>query len=221
MFAEEIISNEIPTLKADDSVQKALDRLSDFKLKHLPIVNEGVLVGLVSEDDLLNVHDHDTLLSDNTSVHLLSVFVPNDAHTYDVIRLLSQLHLTAIPVVDQQKNYLGLISINEMVDAVAEQYAVQEPGGIIVLEIGNRDNSLAHIAQIVEADNTQILSSYVNSFKDSTRLEVTLKVNKTEITSLIASFERYDYQVKEVYNNTQVDDGSQERYDSFMNYLNV
>ncbi|MFW0717176.1 CBS domain-containing protein [Pedobacter sp. N23S346] len=220
MFAEEIISNEIPTLKADDSVQKALDRLSDFKLKHLPIVNEGVFVGLVSEDDLLNVHDHDTLLSD-TSVHLISVFVPNDAHTYDVIRLLSQLQLTAVPVVDQQKNYLGLISINDMVDAVAEQYAVNEPGGIIVLEIGNRDNSLAHIAQIVEADNTQILSSYVNSFEDSTRLEVTLKVNKTEITSLVASFERYDYQVKEVYNNTQVDDGSQERYDSFMNYLNV
>lgn len=220
MFAEEIISNEIPTLKADDSVQKALDRLSDFKLKHLPIVNEGVFVGLVSEDDLLNVHDHDTLLSD-TSVHLISVFVPNDAHTYDVIRLLSQLQLTAVPVIDQQKNYLGLISINDMVDAVAEQYAVNEPGGIIVLEIGNRDNSLAHIAQIVEADNTQILSSYVNSFEDSTRLEVTLKVNKTEITSLVASFERYDYQVKEVYNNTQVDDGSQERYDSFMNYLNV
>jgi Mg/Co/Ni transporter MgtE len=134
---------------------------------------------------------------------------------------LNQLKLTAVPVLDQQKNYEGLISINNMVNAVAEQYAVNEPGGIIVLEISNRDNSLAHIAQIVEADNAQVLSSYVNSFEDSTRLEVTLKVNKTEITSLVASFERYDYLVKEVYNNTQIDDGSQERYDSFMNYLNV
>lgn len=220
MFAAEIISNDIPTLNINDSVQKALDRLNDFKLKHLPVVNDGLLVGLVSEDDLLNIHDHNTSLND-ASVHLLSVFVLNDTHTYDVIRLLSQLHISAVPVVDQQKNYLGLISIHEMVDAVAEQYAVNEPGGIIVLEIGNRDNSLAHIAQIVEADNAQILSSYVNSFADSTRLEITLKINKTELTSLVASFERYDYQVKEVYNNTQVDDGSQERFDSFMNYLNV
>lgn len=220
MFAEEIISNDIPTLNIDDSVQKALDRLNDFKLKHLPVVHDGVLVGLVSEDDLLNIHDHDTSLND-ASVHLLSIFVLNDTHTYDVIRLLSQLHISAVPVVDQQKNYLGLISIHEMVDAVAGQYAVNELGGIIVLEIGNRDNSLAHIAQIVEADNAQILSSYVNSFADSTRLEITLKINKTELTSLVAAFERYDYQVKEVYNNTQVDDGSQERFDSFMNYLNV
>ncbi|MGM9475432.1 CBS domain-containing protein [Pedobacter sp. GSP4] len=220
MFAAEIISNVIPTLRADDTVQKALDRMNEFKLKHMPVVNEAAFLGIVAEDDLLNIHNHDTLLND-ASVNMLNVFVLSDAHTYDVIRLLSQLKLTAVPVLDQQKNYVGLIAINNIVDAVAQQYAVNEPGGIIVLEISNRDNSLAHIAQIVEADNAQILSSYVNSFEDSTRLEVTLKVNKTEITSLVASFERYDYQVKEVYNNTQIDDGSQERYDSFMNYLNV
>ena len=220
MFAAEIISDAIPSLKTGDTVQKALDRMNDFKLKHLPVVNEVTLLGLVSEDDLLNIDNHDTLLSDSV-VNILNVFVLSNVHTYDVIRLLSQLKLTAVPVLDQQKNYVGIISINNMVNAVAEQYAVNEPGGIIVLEISNRDNSLAHIAQIVEADNAQVLSSYVNSFEDSTRLEVTLKVNKTEITSLVASFERYDYLVKEVYNNTQIDDGSQERYDSFMNYLNV
>ncbi|MFD2583977.1 CBS domain-containing protein [Pedobacter vanadiisoli] len=220
MFAAEIISDAVPSLRTDDTVQKALDRMNDFKLKHLPVVNGVTLLGLVSEDDLLNIDNHDTLLSAST-VNILNVFVWNNVHTYDVIRLLSQLKLTAVPVLDQHKNYLGLISVNNMINAVAEQYAVNEPGGIIVLEISNRDNSLAHIAQIVEADNAQVLSSYVNSFEDSTRLEVTLKVNKTEITSLVASFERYDYLVKEVYNNTQVDNGSQERYDSFMNYLNV
>ncbi|RZK12847.1 MAG: CBS domain-containing protein, partial [Flavobacterium sp.] len=210
----------IPPIKTDDTVQKALDRMSEFKLKHMPVVNDVQFLGLLSEDDLLEIRNHDILIKD-VSVNLLNAFVFNNAHTYDVLRLLSTLKLTAVPVLDQQKNYAGLISVNNIIDSVAELYAVNEPGGIIVLEISNRDNSLAHIAQIVEADNAQILSSYVNSFEDSTRLEITLKVNKTEITSLVASFERYDYQVKEVYNNTQIDDGSQERFDSFMNYLNV
>ncbi|MCX2572919.1 CBS domain-containing protein [Pedobacter sandarakinus] len=220
MFAAEIISHVMPSLRINDTVQQALDRMNEFKVKHLAILNGEAFVGLVSEDDLQNIHDHDTRLNDH-SVSYLQLFVQADAHTYDVIRIMSQLKLTAVPVLDQSKNYLGLIPIACVLDAVAIQYAVNEPGGIIVLEIGNRDNSLAHISQIVEADNAQILSSSVNAFEDSTRLEVTLKVNKTEITSLVASFERYDYQVKEVYNNTQVDDGSQERYDSFMNYLNV
>ena len=220
MFAEEIISNVITPIKTDDTVQKALDRMNEFKLKHMPVVNDDQFLGLLSEDDLLEIRNHDILIRD-VNFNLLNAFVFDNAHTYDVIRLLSTLKLTAVPVLDQKKNYAGLISINNILDSVATLYAVNEPGGIIVLEISNRDNSLAHIAQIVEADNAQILSSYVNSFKDSTRLEVTLKVNKTEITSLVASFERYNYEVKEVYNNTQIDDGSKERYDSFMNYLNI
>nr|WP_199159132.1 CBS domain-containing protein [Pedobacter sp. ASV2] len=220
MFAEEIISSVIPPVRTDDTVQKVLDRMNEFKLKHMPVVNDLQFIGIASEDDLLGIQDHKQQIKD-ISLNLLNAFVFNNAHTYDVIRLLSQLKLTVVPVLDQQKNYLGVVSINNIVDYVADQYAVNEQGGIIVLEISNRDNSLAHISQIVEADNAQILSSYVNSFENSTRLELTLKVNKTEITSLVASLERYDYLVKEVYNNTQIDNGSQERFDSFMNYLNV
>jgi hypothetical protein len=77
------------------------------------------------------------------------------------------------------------------------------------------------MAQIVEADNAQILSSYVQSFPDSTRLEVTLKINKTDLSGIIASFERYDYQVKAVFNSTMSDNGTEDRFNSFMNYLNV
>ncbi|WP_443946215.1 CBS domain-containing protein [Pedobacter sp. AW1-32] len=220
MFAQEIISYGITELKPDDTVQKALDRLNEYKLKHMPVVSDAALLGMVNEDELLNIRDHNVLIK-NIASGLLNVFILSDAHTYDVIKIMDHLKLTALPVLDQNRKYLGIISTNEIMHAVAEQYAVHEPGGIIVLEISNRDNSLAHIAQVVEADNAQILSSYVNSFEDSTRLEVTLKINKTEISALVASFERYNYEVKEVYNNTQVDSGSQDRYDSLMNYLNV
>ncbi|RZK24845.1 MAG: CBS domain-containing protein, partial [Flavobacterium sp.] len=126
-----------------------------------------------------------------------------------------------VPVLDANKNYLGLVSIHNLLNCTAEMYAVKEPGGIIVLSISNRNNSLAHMAQIVEADNAQILSSYVSSFNDSTRLEVTLKINKTELAGIIASFERYDYEVKAVFNHTQSDTGTTDRFNSFMNYLNV
>lgn len=77
------------------------------------------------------------------------------------------------------------------------------------------------MAQIVEADNAQILSSYVQSFPDSTKLEVTLKINKTELSGIISSFERYNYQVQAVFNNTKADDGTEDRFNSFMNYLNI
>jgi len=220
MFAAELISNSIPPLKTSDSVQKALERMTEFKLYHLPIVNETQFLGLIAEEELIEIRDTTQAIG-SLPLSILNPFVYEDAHIYDIIRLFHQLHLSIIPVLDYKKNYLGLISINNLLDYTADIYAVKEPGGIIVLEISNRNNSLSHMAQIVEADNAQILSSYVQSFPDSTRLEVTLKINKTELSGIIASFERYDYQVKAVFNSTISDNGTEDRYNSFMNYLNV
>lgn len=220
MLAAELISNSIPPLSTSDSVQKSMERMTEFKLSHLPIVNESQFLGLLAEDELIEVKDVDTPIG-SLSLSLLNPFVYEDAHVYDVIRLLSQLNLSVVPVLDYKKNYLGLISINNLLCYVADIFAVKEPGGIIVLEISNRNNSLSHMAQIVEADNAQILSSYVQSFPDSTKLEVTLKINKTELSGIIASFERYNYQVKAVFNSTKADDGTEDRFNSFMNYLNV
>ncbi|WP_342329220.1 CBS domain-containing protein [Pedobacter sp. FW305-3-2-15-E-R2A2] len=220
MFASELISNSIPPLKTSDSVQKALERMTEFKLYHLPIVNETQFLGLLAEEELIEVRDTEQAIG-SLPLSILNPFVYEDAHIYDIIRLFHQLHLSVVPVLDYKKNYLGLIAINNLLDYTADIYAVKEPGGIIVLEISNRNNSLSHMAQIVEADNAQILSSYVQSFPDSTKLEVTLKINKTELSGIIASFERYNYQVKAVFNSTISDNGTEDRYNSFMNYLNV
>lgn len=220
MFASELLSNSIPPLKTSDSVRKSLDRMTEFKLYHLPIVNESQFLGLVAEDELIEVRDTATPIG-SLSLSILNPFVFEDVHIYDIIRLFNQLQLSVVPVLDYKKNYLGLISINNLLEHISNIYAVKEYGGIIVLEISNRNNSLSHMAQIVEADNAQILSSYVQSFPDSTRLEVTLKINKTDLSGIIASFERYSYQVKAVFNSTISDNGTEDRFNSFMNYLNV
>ena len=220
MYASALISNSIPPLRSTDTVQLALERLSDFKLFHLPLLKGNHYLGIVTEDDLIEVRDAQQTLAE-ASLNLIHSFVYPDAHVYDVIRLFNQLNLSVVPVLDHNKHYLGIISIHSLIAYTSEIYAVKEPGGIIVLEISNRNNSLSHMAQIVEADNAQILSSYVQSFPDSTKLEVTLKINKTELSGIISSFERYDYQVKAVFNSTATDQGTEDRYNSFMNYLNV
>jgi CBS domain-containing protein len=220
MIASELISNSITPLKTSDSVQQAMGRMNEFKLFQLPIVNENQFLGLLDEDDLLEVGDTQTPIG-SLSLKVLNPFVFQDAHVYDVIRLFNQLQLSIVPVLDYKKNYLGIISIHNLLEYASEIFAVKEPGGIIVLEISNRNNSLSHMAQIVEADNAQILSSYVQAFPDSTKLEVTLKINKTELSGIRSSFERYDYEVKAVFNSTAADDGTADRYNSLMNYLNV
>lgn len=219
MLANELIADAIPAVHTSDSVQKVMDRMVEFRVRHLPIVNEEQFLGLVSENDLIEVSDYQTAIG-ALSLSLVNPYVREDQHIYDVIRLFYEQQLTIVPVLDARNNYLGVISINIMAEYFAKLTSVSDPGGIIVLEISNKNNSLAHMAQIVESDNAQILSSYVRTFPDSTKMEITLKVNKVDISSIIATFMRYEYNVKATFNHSD-DNDSKDRYDSLMNYLNV
>jgi acetoin utilization protein AcuB len=220
MFAHELISDSIPALRTSDTVQKVHERMAEFRVNHLPIVNDKQFLGLVSDEDLIEVQDSGAPVG-SLSLSLHNPFVYEEQHIYDVIRLFYEQKLSVLPVLDSNRNYKGLISINTMMEYVATITSVKEPGGIIILEITNRNNSLAHISQIVESDNAQILSSYVQSFPDSTKLEITLKLNRTDLSSIIASFLRYDYHVKATFNDTKSDDGTSDRYDQLMNYLDI
>jgi acetoin utilization protein AcuB len=220
MLAVELIAETIPPVHTSDSIQKVVDRMIEFRIRHLPIVNEDQFLGLVAEDDLAVESDSQTPVG-ALALSLVNPYVLEDQHIYDVIRMFYERQLTVVPVLDVKKNYLGLITINSLTQYFAGLTSVEQPGGIIVLEINNKNNSLAHMAQIVESDNAQILSSYVRTYPDSTRMEVTLKVNKQDISAIVATFLRYEYDIKATFNHTDENDNSRDRYDSLMNYLNL
>lgn len=220
MLAIELISDSIPPAHTSDSIQKVMERMQEFRIRHLPIVNEDQFLGLISDSDLVEETDYQVSIG-SLALSLVNPYVLEDQHIYDVIWLFYEQQLSIVPVLDAKKNYKGLISINTLTEYFAKLTAVSDPGGIIVLEISNKNNSLAHMAQIVESDNAQILSSYVRTFPDSTRMEVTLKVNKVDISTIVATFMRYEYEVKATFNHIDENDNSKDRYDSLMNYLNL
>lgn len=220
MFAIDLITDAITPVHTSDSIQKVLDRMIEFRIRHLPIVNEEQFLGLISENDFVTESDYQTPIG-TLALTLVNPYVLDDQHIYDVIRMFHEAQLTVVPVLDAKKNYLGLISINAIAKYFASLTSVTQPGGIIVLEINDKNNSLAHMSQIVESDNAQILSSYVNTFPDSTRMEVTLKINKQDLSNIIATFLRYEYDIKATFNHSEENGNSRDRYDSLMNYLNV
>ncbi|MBD1394576.1 CBS domain-containing protein [Mucilaginibacter glaciei] len=220
MLAIELISDAVPPVHTSDSIQKVYDRMQEFRISHLPIVNEEQFLGLLSEDDLIEEPDYNAPVG-ALALSLVNPYVLEDQHIYDVIRLFYERRLSVVPVLNAKHDYLGMVTITSMNEYFATLTSVSQPGGIIVLDVDIKNNSLAHMSQVVESDNAQILSSYVRSFPDSTKLEITLKVNKQDISNILATFLRYNYDVKATFNFTDHNDNSMDRFDSFMNYLNL
>lgn len=218
MIAGDLISDYIYPVKPTDKLSAVLEQMHEQHVGQLPVVSKKQLLGLIVEEDIAN--------AGSESVKLLTqkydlVFAYQNQFIYDVIRLFYAHQLDVLPVITEDNLYLGAITLRELADNMTLLTGSTEQGGVIVLEVNERDNALSHIAQIVESDNAQIMSSYVRIFPDSTRREITIKINRIDIASIVASFLRYDYTIKATFNDAKVFDSSKDRYDQLMNYLNM
>jgi acetoin utilization protein AcuB len=219
MIARDLISEDIVPLKTSNTGEDALSLMSDFHVRHLPIVNNRQLLGLISEDEIME-YDTDEPVG-SYELKMLHPYVHDRDHIYDIMRLLNEYRLTMIPVVDKDQNYLGVVSLHDLLRYFAESASFSEHGSVIVLSVNKHNYSLAQIARIVESEGGVILNSFITSSPDSTELQITLKINRPDIHKILASFARFDYEITASFSESEYMDSLQEHYDSFMAYMNV
>jgi acetoin utilization protein AcuB len=192
-----------------------------FRISHLPIVNNQDFLGLISDSDIYDMNNPEEAIGNHT-LKLFKPYVDSEQHIFEVIGLASRLKLTVVPVLDKNNHFKGVITITDLIRHIAGLSSLDQPGGIIVVELIERDYSLSQIAQIVESNNVKVLSMYITSIPESTKLEVTLKVNTGDLTSVIKTFERYSYDIKTwISGNDSMDNFYSERFDMLMKYLNI
>lgn len=220
MTAKTLIAHDIPALSIEQTGRDAFHLLSDYHVKHLPVVDGRQLVGILSEEDVFNHKLYEPISEYDFSM-LRRFSVREDEHIFEVMRVMGDNRLTVIPVVNGEGEYIGLISQNDLLRYFATSASFTESGAVLVLEMARRDYSLSTIARILEEEDVKILSSFVTSNADPENVELTLKLNRHDLGRAIASLERHDYLVKESFGELEYADGMKERYESFMSYLNV
>ncbi len=220
MTAKDIVSNSFIPLKTSDTALNAMAMMEDLKVRHLPIVNNEEFLGLISQVDIENSNTPDEVLG-NHDLSCVKPFVYQDQNIYEVIKMFSSLKLSLLPVLDRKNNYVGSIMLADLVQNFSKLTAADNPGGVIIIELNNNDYSLSEIAQIIESNDAKVLSLYVTTFPDSTKIEITIKLNKIDIRSVLQTLYRYKYIVTATFSEDEFNDVLKERFDSLMNYLNI
>lgn len=220
MIAKYIITDEILPLKTSDECSFALFVMEENRVHHLPVVNNRELLGVVSEFDIVNHTDPEDPIG-NVKLSLHNAFISENQHVFDAMKIITEMKLSLLPVVDYKGDYLGIITLPGLLSYVSNNTSLLNPGGIIVLKMSETNYSLSSIAQVVESNDARILCSYVTSYRDSTEIEVTLKISRIDIAAIIQTFNRFNYDIKATFAEKDDIDDLRERYDSFMNYLNI
>lgn len=220
MHAIDLITADIPPLRPQDDIGRALDWMEEFKVGHLPVVEGQRLVGIVKDQDLVDRND----ARGAVATVMDSVEIPyarTGQHIYEVMKLFSERGLTVVPVLDDMGVYQGAITEHEALKRLAQVTNIQEPGSVVVLEMNQIDYSLHEIARLVEANDAKVLSVFTHLLPGSTRIEVTLKINREDISDVLRSFERYEYFVKTAYQGSKLHDDLRGRYEELMRYINL
>ena len=220
MIARELITNDVPPIRSSETVEKALNWLDEFKVTHLAVVDGTQYQGLISENILYDAASSDMTIAE-LNVTLNRPFIYEDRHIYEVMKMVSDMQLSIAPILDKSDNYIGLTTLPSLMHLISNTSSISEPGSVIVLELNQNDYSLGHLAQIIEGDDTKILSTYITSAVDSTLMEVTIKVNRNNIQGVLQALARYDYVVNASYSEIDYQEDMKDRFESLMKYLDM
>jgi acetoin utilization protein AcuB len=220
MIAKDLISLDLPFVTPNTDGITALSIMDEEKVSHLPVLEEGNLIGIISEKILLDAVDPDLPISSLKS-SFLNLFVSEKNHIFDLLGLISAYNLTVIPVISKnEEQFLGCVRLTDLLNKVVSIGSFNEPGSIIVLRVETVHYSLSEISRIVESNDGKILSLFVNTVSP-TELEITLKINLLDNRPIIQTFKRYQYQVYASYQNAEYNDPALERFEGLLRYLNT
>src|SRR5690606_26800450 len=171
------------------------------------------------EETLLNADESQQVK--DIQHYLLKVSVHTDDHLLKAVSLAVASHLSILPVTDGKGHLNGVIETSHLLNDMADFMQLNEPGGIIVLEVDSFQYSFSEICRLVESNDAQITQLNTSKDTETGKTLVTLKVNKLEISDIVATFQRYEYHVKHYFGEELYANELKSNYENLMSYLNV
>lgn len=217
-LTKELLTKEIPFLKPSDTGETTLALMEEYKVSHLPLVDNGKYLCLVSERDAFRMESLDAQLG---KAWYFSPAVKVTGHLLEALERLTSNHLTLIPVVGDDNEYLGVITQSRLLEALSLLLGTSKAGSILVIEVAEQDYLVSDIARLVESNNAHIIN--LSSFTSpSGNLYVAFKVNVEDAEPIARSLERFHYKLVLSYMTEGViDESTQKRLDELFYYINM
>jgi predicted transcriptional regulator len=219
MFCGQMISSEITIQSLHDPVGLVLHQMDEMKVRQLPVSDGDKFLGLISEDDLQDETDDTNL--EQVQDYFIKSFVKATDYFLVAVKLSHTMQLDLIPVMNEKNELDGVITRDALFRELAKITGAEEYGSLVVLEMEKSAYSLGEINRIVESNDATI--TQLNTWSDANThlLTVILRINKEEISDVVASFQRHEYLVRYYMGEELFRNELQSNLDHLMNYLNI
>jgi acetoin utilization protein AcuB len=219
MLANKLIQSQYPSVNCVDTVSFALQLMEDNDLLQIAVLEANKFKGLLSKETLLELDEN--IQIEALEKYLIPASINEDAYFLAAIKVITQLNVSFVAVINEQLEMVGVITMATLMNQVSTFLGNEEPGGIIVLEVKKRNFSFGEISRLIETNDAYITQLNTSMDTETGLLLVSIKINKSEISDIIATLQRYEYAVKYYFGVEQYANELKENYNEFMFYLNI
>lgn len=204
MLVKEIMTQNVITVSPNTNIFEALVLIDQHRIRHLPVVQDEKLVGIVSDRDLRDVKPS-TLESENIdllkSIKVEQIMKTNvvTAHPLDAVdeaaALLYRNRIGSLPVINGGK-VVGIVTHGDLIRALVELMGVDTPGSLIIIEFLDRPGVLADVAEIMKRMNININSVFLRKVKDKPGFStLTLRVATMVPDGIVSEIRKVGFKV--------------------------
>ncbi|AZA52795.1 CBS domain-containing protein [Chryseobacterium sp. G0201] len=216
MFIKDYISKDFPCFSLTDSIESARDMLEDFGYSHIFVKKSHHFYGAIAQDFL---YEEEGTLKDLE--HQIERFaILEDNNIMDSIRLFYTFNANIIPVITKSEKYLGYISCEDIFQDLSRYPLFSELGAILTIETPARKYSMTEIANIIESNNSKFYGGFISFMSDEV-IHVTIKISNENLSSIDATFDRYDYRIVEKFYSDEKSDLFKDRFGFLQKFIEI
>lgn len=221
MILHAYIDSEFPLLNSSDTIAQAIDLVEDSDFRELPVLKKNKLLGVVTLNQLYNSLNEEMKVESLLETDHKMISLKENSHPFHALHIMKTHKIQVLPVIDEEDNYVGVLTVERLLPFLGSNQYQLSDYGVIVLEVGTRNYSLSEISKIVEINNAIIVQSIISQEENSELLDVHLKINKSDLKEIILTFERYEYNIKSVYHQSEYEIDLREKVNAFLDYLKI
>lgn len=215
MFIKDYISKDYPAFNHTDSIEESSCIAKEFGYSHIFIKKKGVYVGALSQS-FLEESPEGSLSS--LEIHYEKFAILEDGSILDTVKLFYVFNSNIVPVIGKTEKYLGYISCDDIFNEFSKYPLFSENGAILTVQSNSTHYSFTEIAKIVEENNSKIYGCYISAINED-NIQITLKINSDNLSSIDETFERYGYNVVHKHYDDEKETLMKDRFGFFQKYL--
>jgi acetoin utilization protein AcuB len=197
MKVSEWMIKEPITVTKDQKVQDCVDLMKEYSIRHLPVVENQKLIGLVTESDLREVFLA-SLVEDLTIEGIMisePMTVTPDTEIEDAAKLIYYHKIGGLPVVDDYGQVVGIITVADLVEAFIELMGVLKSSSRIDVILGDEPEAFERVSGLIRSQGGEIISVGISGHRLRRKRIYFFRLKKCNVKNIATTLQKAGFQV--------------------------